>query len=80
MSMKCGSYGYGSGDGSCVANANYVAGIEILGENLRAALAELFMVGGTLELGLVIEVTADCGEIEKIVLKADGECVAKMAK
>lgn len=62
----------------CMVNADILGGIEIVGDGVRAALAELFMTGGCVDLDLTIEIEANCGQVDKILLKANGIAVADM--
>lgn len=63
---------------TCVVDAGILGNIEIVGHGIRAALAELFIAGGCIDLQLAIEVKAECGEVDKITLKAEGLAVADM--
>lgn len=62
----------------CSACADVMGKVEICGDGVRAALAEIFMVGGCVDLQLQIEVDATCGHVDRIVLRAKGDAVADM--
>lgn len=64
-------------DSSCEVNAKAEATIEIAGDGVRAALAELFIAGGELELAIKVKCDTECGAMEKITLVGDCDCVAK---
>lgn len=64
-------------DSSCEVMGIAKACIEIEGEGIRAALAELFIAGGEVDLQIKIKCSAECGQIEKITLVGVADAVAK---
>lgn len=56
----------------CAVDAETYGKMEICGEGIREALAELFCCGGTVEMKVCMEVDPECGCVDRIIIKGEG--------
>lgn len=57
---------------TCVAQGKVGAEIVLEGEGLRGMLAEIFLLGGHVDLELGVDIESECGEEDYVCLVAEG--------